>query len=76
MTEPCLKCRTEINAEAERCPACGYEPSSQGHPNLGMFIGGILTLTGVGAIVGLPLIALSVWHEHRRKEWKPTTRPA
>jgi len=27
-TAPCTKCTTEIPVEADRCPQCGYEPSS------------------------------------------------
>jgi RNA polymerase subunit RPABC4/transcription elongation factor Spt4 len=29
-TAPCQKCESQISTKADRCPQCGYEPSSEG----------------------------------------------
>ncbi|QLG62834.1 hypothetical protein [Halorarum salinum] len=47
-TATCEKCRSAIDAEAARCPECGFEPG-----NRGKLSGGIITL------VCYPVFAIS-----------------
>lgn len=75
-TAPCKKCTEEISTEAKRCPECGYEPSSHGRwwRQGGMLIGFILTITLVGAIVGIPLMILSWYGNKQADRWTPTNK--
>jgi len=74
-TANCQKCQSEIPVEATRCPECGYEPSTEGARARwwGMFIGAILTMTGIGAIIGIPLFLMAYYGKKTVEGRKPTT---
>jgi len=73
-TDPCLKCRSEISTEAERCPECGYDPSAQDNRGRWLIpIGALLTMTVVGAIIGIPMILLGWLGKRAAAGQKPTT---
>jgi len=74
-TAPCQKCATHISAQADRCPACGYEPGTDGQlaRTVGFMFAGLLCLTVVGGVVGIPL-AIALWNiEMTVKERTPTS---
>jgi hypothetical protein len=54
----CEDCREEIDREASTCPHCGHDGTTPS----GMFrivaiiVGGLLTMTLIGAIIGLPMM--------------------
>lgn len=58
MVHVCEECRAEIDPEASTCPHCGHEgaEASKAPAVFGFLIGGVLTMTVLGAIVGLPII--------------------
>lgn len=65
-TAPCKECRADIEVNAQACPECGYNPGRRGKlSGIGlMIVGLLLSLTIIGAIVGIPLLivgALSVF---------------
>ncbi len=74
-TGTCGKCVSEISVEADRCPECGYEPRTDNKlgQTILLIIGVILTLTVVGAIIGLPLIYFSLKARKYAETQKPTT---
>lgn len=53
----CRECREEVAPEASRCPHCNYEATRDGYWTavVVQIIGLLLTVTVIGAIVGLPL---------------------
>ena len=58
MTElVCSECREPVKEDAKSCPHCGYSPGSEGKWGRGVaqIIGLILTLTVIGAIIGIPI---------------------
>lgn len=67
----CQRCRGDIDADAMACPHCGWEPRSRGHLGLVALVGVALTLTGVGAVVGLPLIAAAAYLNQTRRDDRP-----
>lgn len=73
----CQKCRSAIPDDATRCSECGYEPSKEGKLAVTIFIllGAILTMTGVGAIVGIPMIAVGLYSESKITKRRPSTHP-
>lgn len=74
-TAACLKCRSEIDTEASRCPECGYEPSARKARGRKWMIGlgGILTATVIGSVIGIPMILIGWWAGRRAAKRKPTT---
>lgn len=56
--ERCAKCKTTVNAGATVCPACGYSPGETLKRDgwLVVTAGFLLSLTGLGVIVGVPLV--------------------
>jgi hypothetical protein len=59
----CKECREGIEPDASACPHCGFRPVG-GRNIIGVvciILGGLLTLTLVGAIVGLPMMLLGFW---------------
>lgn len=74
MAEPCLKCNESISTEAMRCPECGYEPRNRGKWGrvIGVLVGFVLTMTGIGAIIGLPMLWYLYKAQQRAKERLPT----
>lgn len=73
-TAECKKCKSEISTEAIACPECGYEPRNQGfYSRTAMaIIGIIVSLTGVGAIIGIPLIVIAVYAHTKNQSKRPT----
>ena len=71
---PCKKCQSEISAEAIACPECGYEPRNQGFYSRTVMaiVGIILSLTVIGAVVGVPLIIISVYAHWKNQSKRPT----
>lgn len=74
-TAPCLKCRSEISVEAERCPECSYEPNAEGSRGRWWFktIGALLTMTVIGAVIGIPMLMIAWLGDRGMKDRKPTT---
>lgn len=61
---PCLACATAVPSGARSCPTCGYSLDTHEHRRL--WLGGLgtaLTLTGVFAPLGLPLL----WRAHQHR---------
>ena len=58
MAYVCEECREEISPEASTCPHCGHEgaEASKALAVFGFLIGGVLTVTILGAIIGLPIL--------------------
>ena len=55
-TDKCTKCDSEISVEADRCPECGYEPSSGGVLN------GILTFISLPWLgIGALFYVVAIW---------------
>lgn len=75
MSDTCLKCQNEIGEGAVVCPECGYEPRSEGKVLRQLFyvIGGILTATLVGAVIGIPMIGLAYYSGKQVEGRKPST---
>jgi len=74
-TAACQKCATDISTDADRCPACGYEPGTDGQlaRTVGFIIAGLLCITVIGAVIGVPL-AIGLWKlETTVKERTPTS---
>jgi hypothetical protein len=71
----CQKCKSEISTEADRCPECGYEPAAKGGTTRWwmMFLGGLLTMTVIGAIIGIPMILVGYYATRKARGRKPTT---
>jgi hypothetical protein len=74
-TAACQKCASTISTEATRCPECGYEPSAQGARARWwlIFLGALLTMTVVGAVIGIPMIVLGWLGNRATAGRKPTT---
>lgn len=53
----CSECREPVKSDAKNCPHCGYSPGSSGKWGRGIaqIVGLLFTLTGIGAIIGLPI---------------------
>lgn len=64
----CAECDAAIDADLAECPECGYNPSSNARDwgVIGILFGAGLTLTGVGAIIGIPVIFFGIgyWIGH------------
>lgn len=54
-TGNCEKCDSEISVKADKCPQCGYEPSSSG------ILGGLLSGLSAMAFILLGGLTLIVW---------------
>lgn len=70
----CQKCHTGIPADAIGCPQCGYEPSAQGKTlrSILYIVGGLLTISVIGAVIGIPMVLLAYLSEQKVKDRKPT----
>jgi len=60
--EPCDECGTSINPSVSACPECGNEPAATARKSALILTGAgiILSFTGVGAIVGIPMILIGI----------------
>lgn len=60
---PCLACDAEVPVEATLCSECGYDVTE--HDRSRLVLGGLgmaLSLTGVLAVVGVPLLVRAHLH--------------
>jgi len=67
----CEKCDSEVSTNAERCPNCGYAPQAKGRTVRKLFFvfGMLLTLSVIGAPVGIPMLLL-YWFADRQVSGK------
>jgi len=73
--KPCLKCRSEISALAEKCPKCGYDPRivEKGVGVFAIALGMLVSLTIIGALIGIPMIIVGGWFvQNKGSEKRPT----
>jgi len=54
-TPVCAQCDAELPDEPETCPECGFHASATTGVLLVLF-GGLLSLTVIGAIIGIPMM--------------------
>lgn len=74
MNATCQQCKEPIHEEAKRCKHCGYEPSDVSTGKWVMVvIGVLLSLTGIGAIIGVPTIIAAFIIERDAANLRPTT---
>lgn len=61
-TEPCEACDTPIDPTLQACPECGNEPAAAAKKAaIVLTIVGIgLSFTGVGALLGVPMILIGL----------------
>lgn len=57
-TGPCANCGRDVPMAAVKCSHCGYHVPTGGHVTdlLHLIIGNLLTLTVLGAVIGVPLM--------------------
>lgn len=73
MQSNCQKCHGEIDADAEKCKHCGYEPSDLGiGATIYVILAILLCLTGVGAIVGLPMLFFAYRGYRKAEDYRPS----
>jgi hypothetical protein len=72
--QPCQKCQTDINTDAEVCPSCGFDPQSDGRLMRKVFlVGGILlTASLIGAPIGIPMLLTYYIAVRNVREKRPT----
>jgi uncharacterized membrane protein len=72
----CGDCREEIAAEASTCPYCGHK----GQTGSGIvavcavLFGGILTMTIIGAVVGIPMVLWGLRGLKKQGERSPAVK--
>jgi predicted amidophosphoribosyltransferase len=69
----CAECREEIDREATTCPHCGHEGAevSAAYGVAQFLVGGVLTATIIGAIIGIPLMRRGMRRAKRAGESSP-----
>ena len=69
----CEQCRADIDPEASVCPHCGYDPAGdiESEATKRLIVGLVLTLTLVGAVIGIPLMYSAVRHNRRAEDARP-----
>jgi len=75
-TAPCRACGTNISTVVVRCPQCGYEPKNRHATGRLLFVlfGALLTLTVVGAIVGIPMVLFGALSTYAASKWRPSNK--
>lgn len=74
MNATCQQCHEPIHEEASKCKHCGYDPSSINAVGWFVILAGIgLCLTGIGAIIGIPLLYGAYKGEKNMQDFKPAT---
>ena len=75
--QPCRRCQTAIPVDARRCPQCGYEPASEGSAGrtVLLVLGALLTLSVVGAVLGIPLMAYAFYARRKAQARRPAVAP-
>lgn len=61
-TIQCSKCQMGVPGSAEKCPECGYSAKWE-QQKVGYFLigaGAFITLTFIGAVIGVPMIVLGL----------------
>lgn len=73
-TAPCQQCQREIPHTASVCPECGYDPQANGRLIRKIFlVGGVLlTLSIIGAPLGIPMLALYAIADWQVSKQTPT----
>jgi hypothetical protein len=68
----CERCHEEVQPAADRCPHCGYEAARDGYwaAVIVQVIGLVLTLSVIGAPLGLPL---QYWSYRKLKRLRSAT---
>ncbi|MFC7202855.1 hypothetical protein ACFQJC_04960 [Haloferax namakaokahaiae] len=69
----CEKCREPIREDAVKCPNCSYEPEKTHRRKSKWYIGigALISLTFVGAIIGLPLMLVGFIHQRKESKVSP-----
>lgn len=59
---PCARCGEVIDYDVTECPECGNRPISKAKWScIGLMVGGFLiSLTGIGAVIGIPMFLLGL----------------
>jgi hypothetical protein len=72
-TAPCEQCRTEIDIDAATCPQCGFDPQANGRLMRKVFLVGgfFLTLSIIGAPLGIPMLLLWYVADRQVKKQQP-----
>lgn len=68
---PCRNCGGAVSVTAVECSHCGFQAPSGNHVTeiVYLLVGNLLTLTIIGALVGLPLMIYAL-HRLRRRSQK------
>ena len=67
MTIQCAQCKEEVNDGATKCPHCEYKPGDSMVlvGGVAIAIGILISLTLVGAIVGVPMAAFGLYRLYK-----------
>lgn len=73
-TAPCQRCQREILATARSCPECNYKPAARGRTarRIVYLVGVVLTITVIGAVLGIPILLIAYYHGRKARRRKPT----
>jgi hypothetical protein len=73
----CQRCGSSISADAFKCLTCGYCPakSVRWWGSICLIVGLVLTITFIGAIIGLPLIGYGLMQYYRYEKVYPAHTP-
>lgn len=67
MTITCARCEESLSGNPKKCPECGYHPDKQLKilNFAGFFLGIIVSLSFIGAIVGIPVTIISAYRLYK-----------
>jgi len=71
----CYQCKSEINAQANVCPECGFDPQKVGRTSRTALrvLGYLFTFTIIGSVIGIPLLISAHIQDKQAKNRTPTT---
>jgi hypothetical protein len=59
----CSRCDAALSGDVYECPECGLTPPNSPIPGLIMVVvGGLLSLTIIGAVIGIPIMLTGIAH--------------